>query len=135
MSIITTLIGRLKKVLQQAKQKQQLRQQQQQQQITADAGKKNNFLLLPYKGEKGEHIIKSMKRRISKLLPPEMQTQVVYTVKKLSTCFNAKDQSKFDHQHDVVYYAHCPNETYRENYIGESSRFQAVVSCLRKYHI
>ena len=83
MSIITTLIGRLKKVLQQAKQKQQLRQQQQQQQITADAGRKNNFLLLPYKGEKGEHIIKSMKRRISKLLPPEMQTQVVYAVKKL----------------------------------------------------
>ena len=74
----------IKKVLQQAK------QQQQQQQITADAARKNHFLLLPYKGEKGEHLIKSMKRRISKLLPPEIKTQVVYTGKKLSTCFNVK---------------------------------------------
>ena len=104
----------IKKVLQQAK------QQQQQQQIAADAARKNHFLLLPYKGEKGEHLIKSMKRRISKLLPPEIKTQVAYTGKKLSTCFNIKDQSKFEHQHDVVYHADCPNEKCRENHIGES---------------
>ena len=61
-----------------------------------------------------------MKRRISKLLPPEIKTQVAYTGKKLSTCFNVKDQSKFEHQHDVVYYADCPNEKCRENYIGEN---------------
>ena len=66
--------------------------------------------------------MKSMKRRISKLLLPEIKTQVAYTGKKLSTCFNVKDQSKFDHQHDVVYYADCPNKTCRENYIGESGR-------------
>ena len=42
-----------------------------------------------------------MERRISKLLPPEIKTQVAYTGKKLSTCFNVKDQSKFEHQHDV----------------------------------
>ena len=106
----------IKKVLQQAK------QQQQQQQIAADAARKNHFLLLPYKGEKGEHLIKSMKRRIPKLLPPEIKTQVAYTGKKLSTCFNVKDQSKFEHQHDVIYYAECPNEKCRENYIGESGR-------------
>ena len=50
-----------------------------------------------------------MKKRISKLLSPEIKTQVAYTGKKLSTCFNVKDQSKFEHQHDVVYYADCPN--------------------------
>ena len=44
---------------------------------------------------------------------------MAYTGKKLSTCFNVKDQSKFKHQHDVVYYPDCPNETCRENYIGE----------------
>ena len=69
------------------------------------------------KGEKGEHLIKSMKKRTSKLLPPEIKTQVAYTGKKLSTCFNVKDQSKFEHQHDVVYYTDCPNEKCRENYI------------------
>ena len=77
----------IKKVLQQAKQQQQ---QQQQQQITANAAGKNHFLLLPYKGEKGEHLIKSMKRRISKLLPPEIKTQVAYTNKNLSTGFNVR---------------------------------------------
>ena len=108
----------IKKVLQQAKQ-----QQQQQQQSTANAAGKNHFLLLPYEGEKRGHlIIGSMKRRISKLLPPEIKTQVAYTGKKLSTCFNVKDQSKFEHQHDVVYYADCPNEKCRKNYIGESGR-------------
>ena len=63
-----------------------------------------------------------MKRIILKLLPPEIKTEETYTGKKLSTCFNVKDQSKFDHQHDVVYYADCPNKTCRENYIGESGR-------------
>ena len=93
----------IKKVLQQAKQTQQQQQQQklQKQQITVDAAGKNNCLLLPYKGERGEHLIKSMKRIILKLLPPEIKTEEAYTGKKSSTCFNVKDQSKFDHQHDV----------------------------------
>ena len=108
----------IKNVLQLAKQQQQ---QQQQQQITADAAGKNHFLLLPYKGEKEDHLIKSMKRRISKLLLTEIKMQVAYTGKKLSTCFDLKDQSKFEHQNDMVYYADCPNEKYRESYISESS--------------
>ena len=96
----------IKKVLQ----LQQVKQQQQQQQITADAARKNHFLLFFYKGEKGEHLIKSMKRRISMLLPREVKTQVTNAGKKRSTCFNVKDQSKFEDQHDVLYYADCPNE-------------------------
>ena len=47
---------------------------------------------------------------------------MTYTGKKLGTSFNVKDQSKFDHQHDMVYYVDCPNETCRKNYIGESGR-------------
>ena len=108
----------IKKVLQQAKQQ----QQQHQQQITSNTARKNHFLLLPYKDEKGEHHIKSMKRKISKLLPPEIKTQVAYTGKKISTYFNVNDPSKFEHQHDVVYYADCPNMKFRENYIGENGR-------------
>ena len=61
-------------------------------------------------------------KSISKLLPPEIKTQKVYTGKKLSSCFNVKDRSKFEHQHDVVYYADYSNETRRENYICESGR-------------
>ena len=58
-----------------------------------------------------------MKRRISKLLQPEIKTKVAYTGTKLSAYFNVKDQSKFEHQHDVVYYTDCPNEKCRKNYI------------------
>ena len=47
---------------------------------------------------------------------------MAYTGKKLSTCFNVKDQNRFEHQHDVAYYADCLNEKCRENYIGESGR-------------
>ena len=47
---------------------------------------------------------------------------MAYTGKKLSTCFNVKDQSTFAHPHDVVYYADCPNEKCKENYIGDSGR-------------
>ena len=109
----------IKKLLREAK------QQEQQQQIIADAARKNHFLLLSYKGEKGEHLIKSMKIRISKLLPPEIKTHVAYTGKKLRTCFNVKDQSILEHQH--VYHTTCilcrlPYEKCRENYIGESGR-------------
>ena len=72
----------IKKVLQQAKQ-----QQHQPQKVTADTAGKNYFLLLSYKGEKGEHLIKSMKRKISELLLPEFKTQVTYTGKKLGNSF------------------------------------------------
>ena len=43
-------------------------------------------------------------------------------VKKLSICFNVKDQSKFDHELGVVYYAGYSNKTCRENCIDESGR-------------
>ena len=68
----------IKKVLQKAKQQ----QKQQQQQITANSEKRKHFPLIPYKSEKEKHLIKSMKRRISKLLPPEIKTQEAYTCKK-----------------------------------------------------
>ena len=75
----------IKKVLHQVMQQQQQPQKQQgqhqPQQITADAQGKSHFLLLLYKGEKGEHLIKSMKRRMSKLLPPEFKKQVANTSK------------------------------------------------------
>ena len=75
---------------------------------------KNHSLLLPYKVEKREHLIKYLKRRILRLLPIE--------IKRQSTCFNIKEPSKFRHQHDVVYYVDCTNERCRENYIGENGR-------------
>ena len=56
-----------------------------------------------------------MRKRVYKLLQ-------AYTGRKLSTCFQMKDKSKFDHQHDLVYHAKCPSELCDKNYIGESGR-------------
>ena len=63
-----------------------------------------------------------MKKTVHKLLPETVNTQITYTGIELSTCFQIKDKSNFDHQHDLVYHAKCPIEFCDENYIGESGR-------------
>ena len=47
---------------------------------------------------------------------------VSYTGKELGTCFNVKDKMVFNHKHDTVYYAKCPEESCPHDYVGESGR-------------
>ena len=47
---------------------------------------KQHLLILPYQ-------VKSLQKRLHNLLPDHINTQVTYTGKKLSTCFNIKDQT------------------------------------------
>ena len=49
-------------------------------------------------------------------------TKSAYSVRELSNKFNIKSKIKQDHQHDVTYYVKCPEETCREDYIGETGR-------------
>ena len=83
---------------------------------------KKHFLLLPYKGKRADNIIKSMKKTAHKMLLETVNTQLVHTIRKLSTCFQIKDKSQFDHQHDLMYHAKCPSEFCDKYYIGESGR-------------
>ena len=64
---------------------------------------KNRILVLPYQGEKGIHIINSMKRYDNKTLPKNVKVQIAFTGKRLSSCFKTKDRTKFEHQHDMLY--------------------------------
>ena len=48
--------------------------------------------------------------------------QVTFTGQKLSTQFNAKDRTKFEHKHDVIYFGKCPEQSCTDNYLGESAR-------------
>ena len=41
------------------------------------------------------------------------------TGKNLSTCFQIKNQTKFEHKHDIIYLGTCPEDNCSENYIGE----------------
>ena len=44
--------------------------------------------------------------------------EVSFTGNKLSSCFNIKDTTKFEHRHDVIYLGTCPERTCNDNYIG-----------------
>ena len=83
---------------------------------------KRHLLILSYQGDRGNTLVKSLQKRLHNLLPNHINTQVTYTGKKLSTCFNIKDQTKFEHQHDIVYHGKCHEVDCIDNYIGEASR-------------
>ena len=84
-----------------------------------DINSKNHLLVLPYKGEKGMHIINSMKRNVSKILPENVKIRTAYTAKRLSTCFKTKDKTKFEHQHDIIYHVRCSAENCPDDYMAK----------------
>ena len=49
--------------------------------------------------------------------------QVSFSGKKLSSCFNFKDKTKFEHRHDVIYLGTCPKTMCNDNYIGEAKQW------------
>ena len=55
---------------------------------------KRYLLVLPYQGQKGNFIIKSMKKRLKTLLPDNVETDVAFQDRQLSSCFNIKDKKK-----------------------------------------
>ena len=54
---------------------------------------KPHLLPIPYQGEKGDYLIKSMKRSLIKILPNNVKPQIIYIATKLGTLFQIKDQS------------------------------------------
>ena len=57
------------------------------------------------------------------MLPENVQTRIWYTGTKVGTKFNnIKDPVKKSHQHNVVYYATCPEPGCVEDYTGETGR-------------
>ena len=70
--------------------------------------KQLSFITLPYKGQQGEKVLKSFKTTLRRSLPNNIETKVVYTRTKLGSNFQIKDKTKFNHKHDLVSYAKCP---------------------------
>ena len=83
---------------------------------------KQHKLILPYKGKKGEHTLKNVKRHITKLLPEQEGVALVFTGTKLGTKFNIKDKTSKEHQHDLTYSVVCPDANCNEEYNGETGR-------------
>ena len=83
---------------------------------------KSFTILLPYTRQKGENLMKSLRKDIHPTLPKNGQTRICYTGTKLATKFNnIEDPIKKYHQHGVVYYATSSKPGGVKGYTGETS--------------
>ena len=83
---------------------------------------KRHSLVLLYAGNKGEKILKSINKFSTRVLPRNVKTCTTCSGTKLSSKLQLKDQTKKDHQNDVVCYAKCLEEQCTEDYTGETGR-------------
>ena len=83
---------------------------------------KVHIISLRYKGGKGKKPMKSLNNTLVNVLPEGHTTKIVYSGKKLPSYFNIKDQTKMQHQNDLIYYTECPENDCMENYVGEIER-------------
>ena len=81
------------------------------------------MLVLPYKGEKGEKLIKLLKKHVKKVFPENHLSRHAYSSKKLGSFFNIKDQTKLEHSNDLTYLVKYPENTCSENYLGKTARW------------
>ena len=79
-------------------------------------------LKLPYKGDHGINLIKSIKTSAKKSLPQKNGVRIILTGTKLSSQFNIKDDTNKQHKHDLVYFSRCPSTDCTDSYIGETAR-------------
>ena len=67
--------------------------------ITEESNSKKQIIKLPYGGEKGCSIIKSLKKHLKKTLPANLEADIIYTGTKLSSQLNnIKDPISFEEQ-------------------------------------
>ena len=76
---------------------------------------------LPYAGEKGCSIIKSLKKHLKKTFPANIEADIIYTETKLpSQLNNIKDPAPFEEQHDLIYHSFCNNDSCNDDYIWDT---------------
>ena len=66
-------------------------------------------LKLPYQGDYGTNLIKSIKASINKSLPENHDARIILTGTTLRSQFNIKDDTNKQHTHDLVYFSRCPS--------------------------
>ena len=65
---------------------------------------KHLLLVTPYQGRKGNHILKSFKKRMRKMFPNNGNPQIAFTGRNFDTSFHIKDKTGMKHNRDIVYY-------------------------------
>ena len=79
-------------------------------------------LKLPYNGDHGISLIKSIKTSTKKSLPEKHGVRIILTAIKLSSQFNIKDDINKQQKHDLVYFSRCPSTDCTDSYIGQTAR-------------
>ena len=80
-------------------------------------------MIVPYPGEKGCTLFKSLKKNRQRALPTNIQTRIVYTGTKLSSQIKKiKDPTPSEEQHDIICNSFCSADNCNESYIGENGR-------------
>jgi len=78
-------------------------------------------IILPYKGVKGECLVKSLKKRLSENLPKNVIPRFIVKGKKLGSHFQVKDKISINHGSGIVYGFNAPTLQRNINhYIGET---------------
>ena len=78
-------------------------------------------IILPYKGYKGESLVKSFKKALSKVLPESVVPRFIFKGKKLSSFFPIKDKVEDKHASGIIYGFNVPSmEDNIYHYIGET---------------
>ena len=93
-----------------------------QQEVTTNATSKQIQLVLRYAGKCGNNIIQKMSRQLNKHLKYDVKVMITYQGTKLSSRFEVKAQTKFEHRNDVVYCCKCTESDCDDFYIGEIGR-------------
>ena len=78
--------------------------------------------MLSYQGEQGSRLVKSLKGSITKLLLKTTQLEFGFTGSKISTYFQIKDKTIFEHNHDVADLETHPENNCSDNYVRERER-------------
>ena len=81
------------------------------------------ILNVPYRGKKGESMMKSFTKTLDKSLPKEINYRIVNTGTKLSRHFSLKDKVDEKHLSNYVYSYECSKKVKcKDNYVGETGR-------------
>ena len=71
---------------------------------------KHPLFVIPYQGKNREHILKSRKKGMKKMLLNNVKPPKAFAGRKVGTSFQIKDKTKMKHNHGIAYYNECPEE-------------------------
>lgn len=78
------------------------------------------YISLPYKGDTGEKVLKSLKDTIRRCLPKHVIPRFTYKGTKLGSFFRVKDNVKWGHHTDLVY-SYVDEEGRDTEYVGQTN--------------